>query len=212
MSRTISLRCSCGAVRGSVEGVSPSADSRAICYCDDCQIYALHLGFPGVLDERGGTDACMVAPAQVRLSQGQDQLRCLRLSPKGLLRFYAGCCNTPLGNATSPRVPIVILVHSCMDHEAGGRSRDEDLGPPRMRIMGRFAARGTPRGAHPNVPFGKAIPSILGHLARTFFGGKSKPSPFWDETGALHVQPTVIDRAAREALRARVLAAANLTA
>jgi hypothetical protein len=199
-------------MHGTVEGVTPTTDSRAICYCDDCQIYALHLGQPGLLDERGGTDGCIFAPAQVKLAAGHEHLRCVRLSPKGLHRFYAGCCNTPLGNSVNASFPFVILVHACMDHTAGGRTRDEDLGPPLMRMMGRFAAGGVPAGAHPKVPFGKFIPALLGHLARTLLRGLGKPSPFWSTQGRPLVEPHVIDRAERDALRARVHAAANLSA
>jgi hypothetical protein len=212
MTRMVSLRCRCGAVRGSAADISPAADSRSVCYCDDCQVYALHLGAPGILDERGGTDVCMLAPAQVRIEQGSEQLRCLRLSPKGQHRFYAGCCNTPIATSMSARIPIVFVAHSFMDHAAGGRTRDEDLGPPRMRIMGRFAKGGVPRGVHPKIPYGKALPSLLAHFARTVVRRLAKPSPFWKADGQPRVEPTLIDRSEREALRARVFAAAHLRA
>jgi hypothetical protein len=207
MSRTVSLRCQCGAVRGAADGITPSADSRAICYCDDCQIYALHLGAPGVLDDRGGTDACMLAPAQIHFEQGAEHLQCVRLSPKGLYRWYAGCCKTPLGNTLGPGLPFVVLVHSCMDHRP--RSRDEDLGPPKVKMLARFAKGGPPPGAHPKTPL-KMLPHLLGHLARTYIGGRAKPSPFWDKSGRPRVEPRLIDRDEREALRARVHAAAGL--
>ncbi|HEX5661617.1 MAG TPA: DUF6151 family protein [Polyangiales bacterium] len=210
MSRTVSLRCQCGAVRGTAEGISPASDSRAICYCDDCQIYARHLGTPGVLDERGGTDGCLLAPAQVRFEAGAD-IRCMQLSPKGLFRWYAGCCKTPLGNTMGPGLPVVILLHSCMDHAAGGRTRDEDLGPPKVKMLARFAAGGAPPGAHPKTPL-KMFPYIVGHFARTFLKGRGKPNPFWDDHGAPRAKPSMIDRAEREALRAKVHAAAGLQA
>jgi hypothetical protein len=199
-------------MRGTAEHVSPSDGSRSICYCDDCQIYALHLGAPGVLDERGGTDACLLAPAQVKLTQGLEHLRCVKLSPKGVFRWYAGCCNTPLGNTIDPRVPLVILVHACMDHAAGGHTRDQDLGPPYMRLMGRFAAGGIPAGVPPKVPLGKMARGMLTHFARTFLRGRSKPSPFLDEQGRPRAEPSLLPVSEREALRARVYAAANLTA
>lgn len=211
MTRTVSLRCRCGAVRGQATAITPATDSRAVCYCDDCQIYALHLGTPDVLDDRGGTDACMVAPAQVEITQGSEQIRCLRLSPKGLYRWYASCCKTPLGNTLGPGLPVVILVHTFMDHAADRRTRDEDLGPPKVKMLGRFAIGGTPPGAHPKTPL-KMIPHFLGYLAKTYLRGKNKPSPFWDEAGRPRAEPTVLDRAECEALRGRVHAAANLPA
>ncbi|MDB4972721.1 MAG: hypothetical protein JWN48_1062 [Myxococcaceae bacterium] len=180
-----------------------------MCYCDDCQIYALHLGRPDVLDERGGTDACMLAPKQVTITQGAEQIRCVRLSPKGLYRWYAGCCNTPLGNTLGPRLPVLILVHSCIEQRADARSREQDLGPPAVRMMGRFARGGVPEGAAAKMPVGM-LPKLLGHLARGFFGGRAQPSPFFDGARRPRVQPALIDKAEREALRARVHAAAGL--
>jgi hypothetical protein len=196
-------------MRGEVSGITPATESRAVCYCDDCQIYALHLGTPGILDARGGTDACLLTPAQVKITAGMEQLRCLRLSPKGLYRWYAGCCNTPLGNTVSPSLPVVVLVHSCMDH--GERSRDEDLGQPKVKMLARFAVGGLPPGAHAKTPVFKMLPHFVAHLAKAYLGGRGKPSPFWDEHRKLRVEPTLIDQGEREALRARVLAAAKLT-
>lgn len=209
MTRTVSLRCRCGTLRGRASGISPAAQSRAVCYCDDCQIFALHLGLPDVLDERGGTDACMLTPAQVTISQGSEQVRCIRLSPKGLYRWYAACCNTPLGNTLSARIPVLILVHSCMDHGADGRSRDEDLGQPKVRMMARFAKGGVPRGAHAKVPLGM-MPRIAVHIARGMLAGKAQPSPFFDAAGKPRATPTLMDKQERETLRARVLQDAGL--
>jgi hypothetical protein len=210
MSSTVSLRCRCGTLRGSASGISAAAGSRAVCYCDDCQIYALHLGLPDVLDERGGTDACMVTPAQVTITAGSEQLRCLRLSPKGLYRWYAACCNTPIGNTVNARLPVLILVHSCMDHAANGHSRDEDLGPPKIRMMARWAKGGVPPGAHPKVPF-KMLPRLVGQIAGGLLRGKARPSPFFDAAGRPRAEPSLMDKGEREALRARVLSAAQLS-
>ena len=209
MLRTVSLRCRCGTLRGQATDISSSAGSRAVCYCDDCQIYALHLSRPDVLDERGGTDACILTPAQVTLTQGEEQLRCIRLSPKGLYRWYAGCCNTPLGNTLGARLPVLIAVHSCMDHVGDGHSRDEDLGPPKVRMLGRFAKGGVPPGAHAKVPL-RMMPKTLAHVARGFLRGSAQPSPFFDAAGVPRTEPVLMDKGARESLRARVLAAAGV--
>ena len=209
MTRTVSLRCRCGTLRGRATGISSTAGSRAVCYCDDCQIYALHLGRPDVLDDRGGTDACILAPAQVTLSEGAEQVRGLRLSPKGLYRWYAGCCNTPLGNTMGPRLPVLIALHSCMDHAADGGSREADLGEPQVRMWARFAKGGVPPGADEKVPF-RMIPRTIAHLVRGLLKGSAQPSPFFDAAGLPRTQVAVIDKDARERLRASVRAAAGL--
>ena len=69
------------------------------CYCRDCQAYAHALGNAGaILDDLGGTDIVASLQQHVMLSQGTDALACLSLSDKGLLRWYASCCNTPIAN------------------------------------------------------------------------------------------------------------------
>jgi len=66
-----------------------------------------------ILDAQGGTDVVQTRPANLTFTHGQDTLACMRLTPKGLLRWYAACCNTPIGNTVANyRMPFVGLVHS----------------------------------------------------------------------------------------------------
>jgi hypothetical protein len=182
-------------------GVSRERGNRLVCYCDDCQAYARHLGGDGIVDAQGGTDIFQLTPAQIRLAADREPLRCLRLTEKGLLRWYAGCCRTPVANTlASPRVPFAGLVHTFMDF-ASGTSRDEVLGPPLARIHGRFVASGVPPGAHATAP-----PWLVLRSARLLLGawirGKSRPHPFFDATtGAPVVAPQVLTPAQREELR-----------
>ena len=83
------LQCKCGQVQGLVRNFSVGRSTRAVCHCADCQTYARHLdersdNSGGTLDEFGGTDVLQMTPAQVTFHQGADQLRCLRLTAKGL--------------------------------------------------------------------------------------------------------------------------------
>jgi hypothetical protein len=188
--------------------VSLEDGKRAVCYCDDCQIYAHHLGRSDILDERGGTEALMSTPGQVTFTAGAEQVRCLRLSPKGLYRWYAGCCNTPLGNTLSARLPVLILPLVSLDVAAAGKSLDEALGPPTMRMQARYAKGGSAPFAHPKAPL-KLLPRVASHLLRGWLRGRGQPSPFFDERGQPRVAPQLIDKAEREAIRARVLEAAR---
>ncbi len=78
-----------------------------------------------VLDAAGGTDIFQMPPGLLSITDGADALRCVAFSSK-VLRWYAACCNTPIANgAASPRFPLVALIHSFMDLEAVGRSRDK---------------------------------------------------------------------------------------
>src|SRR5215472_17897317 len=124
----VSLRCSCGRVRGYVDDVTPGSGSRVVCYCDDCQAFARWHRMPGAMNAHGGTDIYQAPPARVRITEGEDHVRCLRLTPRlrALYRFFAACCKTPLGNSL-PRFPFVGVICTALDVESTGRTRDEIL-------------------------------------------------------------------------------------
>src|ERR1700761_5845308 len=91
------LRCSCGKLQGHVS--HPGRAGRGVCYCRDCRAFAHFLGRPGdILDAQGGTDVMATLPSYVTFTQGKDKLACMSLSERGMLRWYASCCNTPIGN------------------------------------------------------------------------------------------------------------------
>ena len=110
----IPLKCSCGAMRGFVHDISSQRGHRTVCMCNDCQAYAHYLGQAiTVLDANGGTDVVPVAPANLEITQGIENLKCLRLTEKGMLRWYAGCCNTPIANSAAiSKIPFAGLIHS----------------------------------------------------------------------------------------------------
>jgi hypothetical protein len=201
MSTRVPLRCRCGRVRGEVTDVSPASGNRLICYCADCQAFARFLEQPGIMDAEGGTDIFQVAPARLKITEGADALRCLRLSEKGLFRWYTDCCRTPVGNVFSPRVPFVGILHPFMDHAGDVRSRDDVLGKPIGYIHGRYAIGGLPPHAHRSASIG-----TVARCARVVIGwwlaGLSTPSVFFDpKTKAPSVEPRVLTAGEREALR-----------
>jgi hypothetical protein len=188
-------------VRGVADDVSPSSGFRFVCYCKDCQAFARFLERPDVLDVAGGTDIIQMPPARVKLTAGADALRCLRLSDKGVLRWYADCCRTPIGNtARSPRFPVIAVIHSFMAHGATGRSRDEVLGLPLCRIYERSAVGPLP----PNAPAPPAL-GVFVHRASKILGwwarGLARPTPFFDDrTGAPLSRPRMLTPSERAAL------------
>jgi hypothetical protein len=197
MSSDVPLRCRCARVRGVASDVSSSTGFRFICYCRDCQSFARFLGRPDVLDPAGGTDIFQMPPARVRLTEGADALRCVRLSDR-VLRWYADCCRTPIANtAAGPRFPLVAVIHAFMDHEAGGRSRDEVLGPPLCRIFERSAIGPLPADAPPPASvavFTRRAPLLLRWWAR----GLAWPTPFFDDrTKAPRASPRVLTQSER---------------
>lgn len=107
------LSCQCGTIKGEALSITPQLGTRLICYCEDCQNFIRHLNqTEAVLDQNHGTEIYQLPIAQVKITQGKAQLRCLRLSEKGPIRWYAECCKTPIGNTVSADIPLIGLIHS----------------------------------------------------------------------------------------------------
>ena len=200
MATDIALRCACGALRGTALAISPGAGTRVVCYCNDCQAFARFLARPGVTDEWGGTDIFQMAPSRVRIDGAAESLRCMRLSDKGMHRWYCGECKTPVANTVSPRVPFVGLIHTFMDHAGDGRSRDDVLGKPVGYTRTESAIGGVPphaRDKHLLRVIGQSV-KLLGTWWLT---GAGSPSPLFDDkTHAPRVQPLVLTPEERRAL------------
>lgn len=189
-------------MRGTATGISPSAKTHSMCYCDDCQTFAHYLERADeVLDANGGTEAFGLAPAQITIEQGADQLRCVRLSPKGLHRWYADCCKTPVANTMAPNLPVAILIRNFIDLDDAGVERA--FGPMAGRIMARFAHGTLPPDAHQKAPIGFLL-RVVAQVAGSWFRGAGQPSPFFDASRQPRAPLHILERAQREALRARV--------
>lgn len=127
----ITFHCRCGTLRGEIEARAVYA--RARCYCRDCQAFARALGREDVLDAEGGTDIVAMLPAGVRFTDGADRLACLALSPKGLLRWYARCCDTPIANTPrDPNVAYVGVLRPCLQGDPD--ALDAAVGPSRIAL------------------------------------------------------------------------------
>ncbi len=191
---TMQLRCRCGAVRGEMD--TGRAYARATCYCKDCRAFARFLGQPGVLDASGGIDIVAMAPAAVRFTAGSEHVTCMSLSPKGLLRWYASCCRTPLGN--TPRDPKVLyagLVTACFD--AAPQAVDAAFGP-RGRIVLNTGSATAPVRATPLALLTGGLRIFAGLIGARL--RSERTSPFFDASGRPLREPEVISREQRAAL------------
>jgi len=188
------IRCRCGTVRGEME--TTRAYTRATCYCKDCRAFANFLAVPDVLDASGGTDVVPIAPAAVRFTAGSEHVVCMSLSPKGLLRWYASCCRTPLGNTPrNPRAPYVGLVTTCFD--AAPQAVDVAFGP-RGRIVLQTQSATAPVRSTPLafVTGGlRILAGVVGARLR-----RERVSPFFDASGHPLREPEVISRERRAEL------------
>lgn len=171
------LQCRCGMLKGEV--AQPRRAVRAVCYCRDCQAFARELGEPGaVLDAFGGTDVVATQARYVRFTSDTRTLACLSLYPRGLLRWYASCCRTPIGNTPRDwRLPYVGLVHTCL-----GTVTPVEHSWPRvqLRVNTRSAA-----GPTPAMPLTQFLPMavFIPRLLAARLSGAYRQTPFFDDRG-----------------------------
>ena len=170
--------------------------NRIVCYCDDCQAFLHHLGRADLLDAHGGTNIVQVAPASLTFERGTERIAGLRLTPKGLYRWYASCCKTPLGNTLSPAIPFVGVVAQAFENP------DATFGEPIGAILGKFAI-GTPPAGSTKLNLrllARALRMVIGWRLR----GRAWPHPFFDRATRAPSHPlTILSRSEREALRPR---------
>lgn len=202
MSRDIELGCRCGEIHGWVRGVSPGSVNRAICYCDDCQAFLHRLERTDLFEPHSGTEVVQVAPRTVSFDRGTGHILALRLTAKGLHRWYASCCKTPLGNTATPSIPFIGMPLEVFRGAPDVRSRDEAFGPVRGASFGKFATDGAPESS-PSATF-----LMIAHALRLVLGwklrGKAWPHPFFDRASGTPIyKVTTLSSDEREALRAR---------
>jgi Family of unknown function (DUF6151) len=182
------LRCQCGTIQGAV--ANPENGNHCVCYCRDCQAFAHFLGkADAVLDQRGGSEIIQVPPKNLTFSQGFEALACMRLTEKGLLRWYAACCNTPIGNTLmTPKISFVGLVHNCLD--SPGQSLDHSFGAVRARVNTK-GAKGDPK---PEVGGqGAVIWWFITRVLKARLNGDYKRNPLFNpDTGKPVVTPRVL--------------------
>jgi hypothetical protein len=185
---TYPLKCRCGTVRGTV--AEPKLANHAICYCRDCQAFAHFLGRPAeILDERGGSTIFQTLPKYVTITQGSEALACMRLTEKGLMRWYAGCCNTPIGNtAATAKLSFVGLVHSCL--EGSKTSLEESFGPVRA-VVNTHSATGDPKPKSRGMA--ATVAWLIPVMIKARIDGGYKKTPFFNiDSGAPVAQPKVL--------------------
>ena len=185
---TVALECRCGRVKGTATNITPSSGNRVVCCCEDCQQFARKVECSDqVLDQYGGTEIYQTSQSQVSIHEGADQLRCMRLSAKGLLRWYTGCCNTPVGNTMNASMPFVgVLVVFMKDAQ-----RESVLGPVRAYVQTQYAT-GQPDYPHmaEKFPLGitlRIMRKMLGWKLR----GMHKPSVFFSSNGTPVSEPVI---------------------
>jgi len=188
--------CRCGAVHVKLAVPARSAGTRVSCYCRDCQTAARLAGDAAdILSPAGGTELWQTTPDRITLVSGAEKLEILRLSPKGLYRWTARCCDTPIFN-TLARVQLpfvgVVLRRAELDGAAAV------LGPSRARAFTRDARPG-PDAPKRDRSFAAAGLRVLTRMAGAWVSGRARQSPLLGPDGAPIAPVTVISLEARQA-------------
>lgn len=171
---THSIRCHCGKLKGTLS--RNQAVNRCVCYCADCQAFARFLKREDeILDEKGGTSIVQTLPANVTFTEGTENLACMRLTANGLLRWYATCCNTPIGNTPSTlNLSFVGLIHNCLSSDQ--TSLDKAFGSIRTYVN-------TESAVGENKPKSAGVLSgslrVIGMILKARFDGRYKQTPFF---------------------------------
>jgi hypothetical protein len=169
------LRCTCGTLTGCVENERHA--NHGACYCTDCQAFARFLGREAdILNERGGCEVVQTLPKDVVFQTGAEHLACVCMTEKGPLRWYAACCNTPIGaTAQTSKLPFVGLSRLCLESPAP--TVEQSFGAVRtLRYIS--GARGQPRPR----PFGGArfMVWLIRNRLRARSTGGFRLNPFFD--------------------------------
>ncbi|MEO0485237.1 MAG: DUF6151 family protein [Pseudomonadota bacterium] len=187
---SIGFACRCGAVEIDMPGCAPRHGSHLICYCKDCRAFARHLGADDMLLDHGGNRIFQTRPDWVRVVKGKEHLRALRLSPKGLVRWYAGCCSTPMfATGGRPKVPFIGF--------AGGAAMDVGALGPEIALGFTASALDPPTGMKD-----RGLAKLGWRFAkRTLPGmvtGAAKRNPFFEGDRPI-AKPELISKEARAA-------------
>jgi len=180
--------CSCGSLAGHVDQAAVRRGCRILCHCADCRAVERYHNCPDT--EGTGVDLLQLNPDMVVIDQGAEHLRLLQLSPKGLFRWYAGCCGTPLFNGLrTPRLPF-IAVRSALFAEPDRLGKvlaqafiPQPGKPPRHKGAGRMTMK------------------LASRMIAAWVTGRWRQTPLFDiDTGSPRAEPKVLTKAERQAL------------
>ena len=187
----LQLSCQCKTITGVVRAIKPGKGMRLVCYCSDCQTFAKHLApAGGILNQYGGTQILQIAPSMIEILQGQQHLRCTRLTRKGLYRWHSACCDTPIANTVSRKIPFVGLAYEFI-------SDDQDVDG----LIGPVVGTNKVANSIPGLPdrakiAGESRTIKILAIAKIILWkllGKSNPNPFYANDGRAVVKPQVLE-------------------
>lgn len=188
----IKLSCECGNVQGKTHFMTATSGNRITCCCADCQAFANYLEHLGrgnatpILDQFLGTDIFQMPISKLAIHQGVEEIACVRLTRKGMYRWYTRCCHTPIGNTLGANMPFIGVIHNFMKHDV---SRVEDIGKNRAYVH----TKGM-KDSIPKILKGSSLRAVLRSVMKLLIWkiqGLNRPSVFFDEEGKAIAKPII---------------------
>lgn len=187
---TVQLQCDCGRIKGEIRHASHENCNHVVCYCNDCQKFPEYLGkTAGVLNSWGGTEILQVPQAWLDITEGADLLCCIRFGRKGTYRWYAGCCNSPIGNTLGPGWPFVGVIHSFINTEG---PLADSVGPSRGNVWVEFATPAAPDSVRKGSSSFWLMLRTLRLLVEWKLKGLHQPSAFFSFAGKPAAEPKIL--------------------
>lgn len=177
----IAFACRCGTLSGVLKYANPDIGTHARCHCASCRRALDLYGIPGTREE--GVGIFQTTPDRLRIVTGADQLGLMQLSPKGLFRWYAKCCDTPMFNTQrSAKVPFVGIY----------TSRLADTGPLGPVIVEGFMETDSGKSRH--VGLSRMMWRFSKRVMKARVSGRWRQTPFFDADGAPVATPELAPR------------------
>lgn len=184
----LEFSCSCGRLQGHIDAQATRSGNHVQCYCRDCRAAELYLKQPDPAP--GPVDLFQTTPDAITITHGAQNLGLFRLGPRGLMRWYATCCNAPVFNTlASPKLAFAGIPLARL-------SAPERIGPVRtkgymLQADGKLKHRGLARMAW----------GIISRMLAARLSGTWRQTPFFDtQTGDPVVKPNVLGKQERAAL------------
>ncbi|MQY42898.1 hypothetical protein GG681_09605 [Epibacterium sp. SM1969] len=186
---SLSFSCTCGKLQGRIAAEAVKAATPLVCYCPDCRANELYHSQP----DPDGVALVQTSPEAITFTQGAEHLQVLRLSSKGILRWYADCCGQPVANTLArPKLPFVGMKRDLFqDPDMFGKTKVKAF----MPVPGKPART---KGALTMVM------GIFRRMGSALLSGRWRDNPFFDTTTGEPVQPPeILDKDTRAALYKR---------
>ena len=194
---SIGFRCKCGTVEGRLLDASARTGDHIACHCKDCRAFVSYLDAnEEILFAKTGTALFNTSGSKLRVERGLEQLRCIHLTDKPTLRWFAGCCNTPLFNTNANnKLPFFDLLTATADSDRV----EGQLGPITGHLFAENAENGGVGLRRLSLPglVRMVLPRIMADVVR----GRRRANPLFDDrtlkpiTEPHHLTPEERERA-----------------